>query len=131
MRTSKIGFWLTLIGGLLSILGILWILFGHVCVCDSCYAQIYHNNLFLIILNSIAILFLWLTYLLIGWSQSKLFPILLLLVSILIVIGAFLMRKEKTAKLGSVLSLIFGIVVGFNILAIVGGIIGLIKSRKR
>lgn len=55
--------------------------------------------------------------------------ILLVIFGAIAVSSSKWMRESRTVKTGSVMSLIVGI-LGINILAIMGGIIGLIDSKK-
>jgi len=67
----------------------------------------------------------------------KLISIIYIVLSVLYIIsGAFtlwaykLMKNPMTLKKGSIIAIIFGVVGGFNLFTIIGGILGLTGDKK-
>lgn len=105
---SKVGFVLALIGGILTILSGVWWLIGA---------------------GALATLYATLGM---GWLGGIGFVggILYLVFGVLSIVAAFMMKHPEKVKTGGILALIFGILGGFNILTIIGGILGLVASGK-
>ena len=106
---STAGFVLALIGGILGILGAIWMIIIGV-------------GSSIIPLPMIAI---WGTAFFIGWG------IWALIMSILAIIAGIWMNKDDNAKVkkGGIMALIVGI-LGMNILTLIGGIIGIVQANK-
>ena len=105
---SKVGFILALIGGILTLISGLWWLIGA-----SAFVALYRN-------------------IGLGWMGGLGFVggILYLVFGIITIIAATMMKKPEKVKTGGILALIFGILSGFNILSIIGGILGLVAAGK-
>lgn len=111
MANSIPGYWLGLIGGIFGIIGGIMMLFG-----GGIAATIY---------SSMGIPFE-------GWMAGGVIGlgIVHIVFSVLILMGGIWMKKAETCKKGGLFALIFGVLAGFNILAIVGGILGLVAAGK-
>ncbi len=105
---SKAGFILALIGGILTVLGGLWWLIGAGAL-STLYASMG-----------------------LGWlgGLGIVGGILYLVFGALSIMAAVMMKSPEKVKTGGILALIFGILSGFNILTIIGGILGLVAAGK-
>ena len=105
---SKAGFILALIGGILTIISGLWWLVGAGAL-TAIYASMG-----------------------LGWlgGLGIVGGIIYLVFGILSIIAAGMMKNPDKVKTGGILALIFGILSGFNILTIIGGILGLVAAGK-
>lgn len=105
---SKIGFVLVLIGGIISLLGFIQPL-GN-------FVRIFSFGL----LNIFSALLYFIDYLEL---------IIFIIIGILAILSAFLMRKDGTLKIGSMMALVIGIISG-NIFIILGSIFGIMEIHK-
>ncbi|HIJ10775.1 TPA: hypothetical protein HA278_01835 [Candidatus Woesearchaeota archaeon] len=112
MAVSRAGYILCLIGGILSIFGSLiilplaiWFLSTGISLGDGPLLQF----------------FPWL------WVVGATLGIIL---GVLIIIASQWMKKEETAKKGSIVCLICGILGAGGIITIIGGILGLVKAGE-
>lgn len=110
MANSIPGYWLALIGG---ILGIFW---GVI----TCFWSAAWTTLF----GTVGAL-------LPGFVTGLgiLTGILLIVFGVLALMGGIWMKTPSTTKKGAIFALVFG-VLGWNVLPIIGGILGLIASNK-
>lgn len=108
MAESKAGFILALIGGILTIFGGLWWLVGAGAL-TALYASMG-----------------------IGWlgGIGLVGGILYIIFGALSIVAGVMMKHPEKVKTGGILALIFGILSGFNILTIIGGILGLVAAGK-
>jgi hypothetical protein len=105
---SKVGYILALIGGIITVIGGLW---------------------WLIAAGALTAFYASLGF---GWMGSFGIAggILYLVFGIISIIAAVMINNPKKVKTGGILALIFGILSGFNILTIIGGILGLVAGSK-
>ena len=113
MTKSIPGYWLALIGGILGIIGGIGLLFG-----GGILATFYSAMGIPFFSKAIAAI------------ASVVLGIIHIVFSALVLMGGIWMKKPETCKKGGLFALIFGVLGGFNILAVIGGILGLVAAGK-
>lgn len=94
------------------------------------------SGILTIVLSAIAIFYYSLVSNLFGSPGGISIGLIVLLFIVILVIGILklytskLMKNSKTTVKGGILALVLGIVTGIDILAIIGGIFGIVQGRK-
>ncbi len=112
MTKSEAGFILALIGGILGIIS------GIILAAGGGFMVTMYEAMGISAITG-AVTALWIVL-----------GILYIIFSVLMIFGGLWMRDKRTCKKGGLFALIFGILGGVNILAIIGGILGLVAAGK-